>query len=364
MVLSPAPDRADLANGTATWELRIDGRRTSRSGWRSAAGLGRRARPARAARARRHRRSAGSTPGDRAYRPSPPSTHACPLPSTRRSPTSPRCASSTGPPRPRGRGRRRAVVHDPVRSGLAAHVVDGAAVRRRRWPQACCDAWPISRDRRTIRRPRSSRAGSCTSCAGTAAAGPFASRSRYYGTVDATPLFVMLVARGRTGGAPSTTTPVDRSRPLSTPPSAGSSTPATATATGSSTTGARPARARATRAGRTPGTASPSPTAAAARAPIALVEVQGYAYARAARRSGAAPSHVDIGHGADELRERAAEALRQPLQRALLGPSAAGSSLGLDGDGRRIDALTTQPRPRAVDGHRRPRPAHAVRSTG
>ena len=53
----------------------------------------------------------------------------------------------------------------------------------------------------TTRPRRSSRARSSTSCAATAAAGPSPSRERYFGTVDATPLFVMLAAEARRWGA-------------------------------------------------------------------------------------------------------------------------------------------------------------------
>ena len=47
-----------------------------------------------------------------------------PSSSIRRSPTSPRCASSTGAPRPGRDRRRRALVHDAVRTRLPAHLLD------------------------------------------------------------------------------------------------------------------------------------------------------------------------------------------------------------------------------------------------
>ena len=100
---------------------------------------------------------------------------------------------------------------------------------------------------------------------------------RYYGSVDSTPLFVMLAGAylERTGDLDDRRARCGRtSRPRST----GSSATATATATASSNTAAGPATASSTRAGRTATTPSSMPTARWRKAPIALVEVQAYVY--------------------------------------------------------------------------------------
>ena len=105
------------------------------------------------------------------------------------------------PPRPRRDRRGGAVVHDAVRARLAADVLDDPALRRRPGRRRAARASPSCRGRSTTRRPRSSRARSSTSCAGTAVADRSPPRERYYGTVDATPLFVMLAAEAWRWGA-------------------------------------------------------------------------------------------------------------------------------------------------------------------
>ena len=87
----------------------------------------------------------------------------------------------------------------------------------------------------------------------------------YFGSVDATPLWLLLVAElaiwtGDLDGFEM------RPRP-STPPSAGSTAPATPTATGSSSTSAARGSVSATRAGATPPTPSCTPTARRSQAP-------------------------------------------------------------------------------------------------
>ena len=83
----------------------------------------------------------------------------------------------------------------------------------------------------------------------------------YYGSADATPLFVMMLGELRRWGlAPDV---VDALLPAADRAVwSGSRTTATGTATATSSTGGRPTRAWPTRAGRTPGTPSASPTAA------------------------------------------------------------------------------------------------------
>ena len=99
MVLQPQPDEVDPLRGTAGWHLRIAG--TGRGqGRRSPCSRSRPASPPTLERPSR----AGPRGGDPrppgvaldAYRPWSRSTPACPPPSTRRWPTWPRCASSTG----------------------------------------------------------------------------------------------------------------------------------------------------------------------------------------------------------------------------------------------------------------------------
>ena len=91
----------------------------------------------------------------------------------------------------RGRGGR-AVVHGAVRSRLAARVVHGPAGRPVARARARCRRWPTTRARRSTRRPRSSpgrilhevRLGVDTGLA-------LGGGGVYYGTADATPLFVV-----------------------------------------------------------------------------------------------------------------------------------------------------------------------------
>jgi glycogen debranching enzyme len=74
--------------------------------------------------------------------------------------------------------------------------------------------------------------------------------------------------------------------------------------------------------------------------PLALVEVQGYAY-RALLGAAELAAVVDIGHDAGDLR-RLAEALKDRFN-DLFWDRRGWFALGLDGDGRRVDSLTTNP---------------------
>ena len=113
-----------------------------------------------------------------------------------RSTRGPRRAADLRPrvPRPRRRRRRRAVVHDAVRPRLAAHVVDDDARRPRPRARHACRRSPASRasevDPLTEEEPgrilHEMRFGETASLA-------LGGGRIYYGTVDATPLFVMLV---------------------------------------------------------------------------------------------------------------------------------------------------------------------------
>jgi glycogen debranching enzyme len=169
--------------------------------------------------------------------------------------------------------------------------------------------------------------------------GPFSSRSRYYGTVDATPLFVGLAAEAWRWRA------LDES-------SLGRLAPAIGRAVdwvvgpgdsdgdgfidylrrdphGLANQGWKDSWDGVTRAD---GTLPPGP--------IALVEVQGYAY-QALRGAAQLAEVVDIGHDGDDLLRRA-EALKDRFNESFWDPRG-WYVLGLDGDGDPIDSLTTNP---------------------
>ena len=80
-------------------------------------------------------------------------------------------------------------------------VVDGAARRPRPRARHAADAGPLPGHARSTRAPRRSRAGSCTRCASARRPSLALGGGRvYYGTVDATPLFVMLLGELRRWG--------------------------------------------------------------------------------------------------------------------------------------------------------------------
>ena len=114
----------------------------------------------------------------------------------------------------------------------------------------------------------------------------------------------------------------------------------TPTATASSTTAATTPPACRTRVGRTAGTASRSPTVRCPKPPIGLVEVQGYAYA-ALLGAAELTDVVHVGHDAAELRRRAAD-LRERFN-DVMWDRRGWFALGVDGAGRPIDSLTTNP---------------------
>ena len=170
--------------------------------------------------------------------------------------------------------------------------------------------------------------------------GAFSSRSRYYGTVDATPLFVGLAAEAWRWRAIDQAALQPPGPGRSVAPSTGSSDPATPTGTASSTI------ADATRSGLAnqgwkdswDGITRADGTIPAA--PLALAEVQGYVYA-ALQGAAALAEVVDIGHSADDLRRRAAT-LKDRFNEAFWDPRG-WFVLGLDADGSPIDSLTTNP---------------------
>lgn len=169
--------------------------------------------------------------------------------------------------------------------------------------------------------------------------GPFASRQRYYGTVDATSLYVMLAAEAHRWGALDDAT----LRTLAPHIDAalrwivehGDSTGdgfvdyLRSDPTGLSNQGWKDSWDGVTYAdGRLP------------EGPVALVEVQGYTYA--ALTGGAELAELGVlTHSPDELLSRA-DALRQCFNRSFWDDRG-WFALGVDGEGRRIDSLTTNP---------------------
>jgi glycogen debranching enzyme len=169
--------------------------------------------------------------------------------------------------------------------------------------------------------------------------GPFADRNRYYGTVDATPLFVVVAREARRWGVLAD----DDLRQLA--PNLGAAITwliemldrspfgclcyERTAAEGLSNQGWKDSWDGVTFADGT-----------LPEAPIALVEVQGYTYA-ALMGAAELGATVDLGHDPDVLRTRA-DGLLQRFNE-LFWDDRGWFVLGLDGAGRRIDALTTNP---------------------
>jgi glycogen debranching enzyme len=169
--------------------------------------------------------------------------------------------------------------------------------------------------------------------------GPFSSRSRYYGTVDATPLFVGLVAEAwhwraldddaLAGLAPAVGRAVDWTLGAGDINGDGFLDYLRRDPRGLENQGWKDSWDGITRADGT-----------LPKGPLALVEVQGYVY-RALLGAAEIAAHVDIGHHADGLR-RTAEALKDRFNDTFWDRRGY-FVLGLDGDGDPIDALTTNP---------------------
>ena len=169
--------------------------------------------------------------------------------------------------------------------------------------------------------------------------GPFASRSRYYGTVDATPLFVGLVAEAWRWRA------LDGDALGRLAPAVGRAVDWTLGAGDSDGDGfldylRRDPRGLENQGWKDSWDGITRSDGTLPRGPLALVEVQGYAYS-ALHGAAELADHVDIGHHADELRRRA-EALKDRFNDAFWDRRGH-FVLGLDGDGRQVDALTTNP---------------------
>ena len=165
--------------------------------------------------------------------------------------------------------------------------------------------------------------------------------SVYYGTVDATPLFVMLLGELRRWGLarevverllPHADRALDVDR----------ATSATATATGTSSTSAhdRP-RPGATRAGRTRGTAIRFADGRLAQPPIALCEVQGYVYAAYLARAHFAAGGRRRPTARQRWPRQAPRSCRTAFNRDFWLPGPRLVRVGLDGDKRPIDALAS-----------------------
>jgi glycogen debranching enzyme len=169
--------------------------------------------------------------------------------------------------------------------------------------------------------------------------GPFASRSRYYGTVDATPLFVGLAAEAWRWGA------IGESAMERLAPAIGRAVGWTLGAGDTNGDGfldyqRRDPRGLANQGWKDSWDGITRSDGTLPAGPVALVEVQGYAY-RALRGAAELATWLDIGHDADELLRRA-ETLKERFNEAFWDPRGY-FVLGLDGDGRRIDSLTTNP---------------------
>ena len=169
--------------------------------------------------------------------------------------------------------------------------------------------------------------------------GTFSSRSRYYGTVDATPLFVGLAAEAWRWRAIDEDT-LRRLAPALRRAVDWLTGPGDSDGDGFVDYRRRDPRGLANQGWkdswdgitRADGTLPP--------APLALVEVQGYVYA-ALQGAAELAAVVDIGHQATDLRPRA-EALKDRFNEKFWDPRGY-FVLGLDADGRPIDSLTTNP---------------------
>ncbi|MBA2952485.1 amylo-alpha-1,6-glucosidase [Nocardioides sp. CGMCC 1.13656] len=169
--------------------------------------------------------------------------------------------------------------------------------------------------------------------------GPFSSRNRYYGTVDATPLFVALAAEAWRWRA------IDEGTLRDLAPAVGRAIDWTIGAGDSNGDGfvdyrRRDAHGLANQGWKDSWDGITRADGTLPQAPLALVEVQGYAYA-ALTGAAALATTVDIGHDADDLLRRA-QVLKDRFNETFWDRRG-WFVLGLDGDGRPIDSLTTNP---------------------
>ena len=159
----------------------------------------------------------------------------------------------------------------------------------------------------------------------------------YYGTVDATPLFVMLVGELHRWGVP--LTQLEPLLPHADRALDGSTSTATRTGTASSSTNGPPRAGWSTRAGRTPSTGSRSRRARLPHAPIALAEVQGYVYGALRARAALAEALGDH-ERARRLTDRAADLKLRFNERFWL-PHRGYYALALDADKQPVESLAS-----------------------
>ena len=209
----------------------------------------------------------------------------------------------------------------------------------RRSPSARCARSPTCRARESTPPPRSSRDASSTRCGSAPRpTSPSAASSVYYGTADATPLFVVVLGElRRWGGLPDDATT--------------SSRPPTARSSGSYDYGDRDgdgfveyarlnSTGSSTRAGRTHGTASPSPTDRSPRAPDRALRGAGLrlrGVPRACRARGRRAATRDRG-----VLERARRAsLKREFNERFWLPDRGYFALALDADKRPVDSCAS-----------------------
>ncbi len=169
--------------------------------------------------------------------------------------------------------------------------------------------------------------------------GPFASRSRYYGTVDATPLFVGLAAEAWRWRS------IDEDALRALAPAVSRAVawiigPGDSDGDGFVDYRRRDPRGLANQGWKDSWDGINRSDGTLPTAPLALVEVQGYVYAAlcgAAELAG----HVDLGHDATDLMRRA-DSLKDRFNE-VFWDRRGWFVLGLDADHRPIDALTTNP---------------------
>ena len=230
-----------------------------------------------------------------------------------------------------------AVVHDRLRPRHDHHVPADAALRPGARARRARGARRAPGDERTTRRSTPSRARSSTSCAAARRRDNWF--ARYYGTVDATPLYLILLSE---------IVALDRRRGAR---RASSRARACARSSGSTSYGDRDGDGFVEYERRTPtrprepvveglvGLAALLTTARSPSAPIAPCEVQGYVYDAKLRMAELAREvwrDRDARRAARARGGRAARALR----RGVLGEERGGYyALALDGDKRPVDSL-------------------------
>jgi glycogen debranching enzyme len=169
--------------------------------------------------------------------------------------------------------------------------------------------------------------------------GPFAARERYYGTVDATPLFVMLAAEARRWGALSGAQ-LDQLAPALDRAIEWVLGPGDSDGDGFIDYRRRHAAGLSNQGWKDSWDGVTAADGSLPPAPVALVEVQGYAYA-ALLGAAELTESIGLSHTAADLHRRAAS-LRERFNERFWQPKG-WYALALDGHGRAVDSLTTNP---------------------